>query len=1128
MDFSLHDFIPCYPDQNDKDIQTKLTYKKEFLEKAGPIKENVPERGDSYKHQDAFLRFAMAYDYCFVFDETGTGKSCKMLNPIRHYKKFKTSYKKCFIIEKGKSTIEEMKNQIVYKCSREDEFETDLIKMSINNRSRKKNITKEIKKWIHLETYWSFISPVYERNMTDEEITDYYSDSQFYLDEAHNLNDDTDTHEDKIKKYKTIWKIFHLAKRSKFFVFTATPAVNEVTEFASIMNLLLPLDMQMPLSWDYRKVTLKQMEPFFRGRVTFIRSLDTGAVPFFVGEKFNKIYEIEVPDENFEVEPYFVGQQQPNIPMKKISVKSDLIIYPTYMEDIQKESYRKQMITKNNEVFWFALRQISISVFPDGSYGGSFPRDKTSGKSNEITGLGKYIISPNKDEYSTKPELLKFMKNLNQLNKISCKISEMLKIEEENDYCSYVYCDFVAGGGSIFISQCFEANGYEKFSENDSLFFDNKLNTKFPKKKRYAILTHDSAESKRSSLMELWNSKENVKGEYIKVFITSPTGKEGINLSHSLRCHIINASWNSASTYQAISRILRATSYVHVIEFFKQEYLQKMNQALKIGNNKDFEKYKELSENVKIEIKIYKHVAIYQDEETIDSIDLKIYQDAEIKNIYIQRLMRMAEQCSVDALLNYERNTFNNKIENSVQCRYQSCKYQLSNVINFPNENEIDYSTYDILYSDKEVNEIVNNISNILIEKSFLTLKEIVDAGKYRVKMIYMAIDKILKDKKKIRNRYGYNSYINFNDNTLYLQKNYPSQGNNVLFNSNHLFYCEKISFKDMVKIKQEPKQNEIINKLKSIDNFDNTGQNYFNVLLSSLNINNKVQLLENAIISAIVSKDKKITLNKFDSEILGKYTVFFMKILEPWRDIEYVTNLYKTKNVNDKYSLSKMLESKIGKEEEKDKNGNKNINVFVHFLYSLTESGDYNYNVTANFFNASGKIRILVMDEISTWRDATKYEEPVYRQILQQKNENYYQPFTKYEVYGILLHGDKFSLYDKTLDHTAEHQENNLSLKQKGKICKSWGKDKLINILYREGIYPDEIKNIDTTNISEENMINYLIEKKYSKDKKMMQKLSYENIKYLYKWYISNISNTNICNFLQNYLDENGKLLKV
>ena len=84
-------------------------------------------------------------------------------------------------------------------------------------------------------------------------------------------------------------------KRSKIILGTATPMINDVNEIAPLMNLLLPADQQMPTNWNYENVSLDQLEPFFRGKVSYVRGLDTGAQVIYEGSKMNKSYTIQIP-----------------------------------------------------------------------------------------------------------------------------------------------------------------------------------------------------------------------------------------------------------------------------------------------------------------------------------------------------------------------------------------------------------------------------------------------------------------------------------------------------------------------------------------------------------------------------------------------------------------------------------------------------------------------------------------------------------------------------------------------------------------------------------------------------------------------------------------------------------------
>jgi hypothetical protein len=1167
MSVFFEEFIPVYPSQDDKDIQWLITKKQEFLEKRAKIKESQPKRGETYLHQDFFLRYMIPYDRIFLMHETGTGKSCTMLTVARHYRKYHANYKRVFIIEKGPSTINDMKNQITTRCSAENEFETEVVRRSIDDKTRRRNINMEIRKWISLETYKSFISPVLKYNLTDEQISEYYSDSIFFLDEAQNLRnaDENNTKDELETIYAITWKIFHLAKRSKICIASATLSVNDVNEFPLLFNLILPEDHQMPLDWDYKKVVLSQVEPFFRGRITFVRGLDTGAVPKYMGVELDKIFSVDLPDDNWIAPPYVEGEKQPEPPMVKRNIKSQMVVYPSYIEkdSIQyyayEEALKKEKGDEEDEdivtyayaddnkkqVFWFGLRQASLFVFPDGSYGGRFPR--MTKKIKATKGLGKYVKSVTADNYQTTDELYEYLTDPEMLKELSSKYSAVFDIEMANEGCSFIYTDFVSGGGAILVGQCFEARGIEKFNETSSVFeyfYDEetkrskkRIKPSFKKKKRYALFLSDIKDSKRDAMMELWNSDENCDGEYICKFITSPTGKEGINVNHVLRGQIMTSNWTIASWHQAVSRFLRATSHSYLITRKAKKYEDIAKEYFMKGNEEKYREYMEKSKNVRIEVEIYNHVAIFDDGIEEHSIDTYIYEQAEVKNIYIQRLMRFAEQCSVDAMLNYERNVREGDKDYSITCRYQKCKYEPATAKRLPTDKEIDYSTYDILYSGKLIDEIISYIISIVKNKGFIYMTEILKINLYKNKYVYMAINKIIDEKTSIKDRFGYKQFLYFNGGAIFMQRDFPFYGDNILdtdiysaYNRPDLYASQNMDFDTLLTIKQNPEQEKIIESIKNIENFtDEYNLVKFNLLLSKLNINTKVSLFENAIINLILHEESVL-----DREIYERFQGFITKVYEPWEDIEMVVNVLKDRP---KIEMSKLMNSNIIKnlhfkgpnKNGKDDKGKNVPYVYIHSLYS-SEIGSTNYRITSNFKNANGRIRLLHDYEEGElrWRDANLYEFPVYNNILKNKINEHFKACEKEDICGTVLQDGTFRLKDKTLKNKSRSGNEDKSLENNGRKCVSWEKNRLINILYRENLMPDDIVDLELPFESRDEIIDYLLEVKYTKDEEELISLTDDELEFIAKWYQSEANNGYICNLLKAHLNSQGRLLVI
>ena len=79
-----------------------------------------------------------------------------------------------------------------------------------------------------------------------------------------------------------------MVKPRKVILSSATPMINSPNELPGRLNLILPEDNQMP-EMDFKTVSLQTVEPYFRGLISYVRSLETGAVPVYQGEVIKKL-----------------------------------------------------------------------------------------------------------------------------------------------------------------------------------------------------------------------------------------------------------------------------------------------------------------------------------------------------------------------------------------------------------------------------------------------------------------------------------------------------------------------------------------------------------------------------------------------------------------------------------------------------------------------------------------------------------------------------------------------------------------------------------------------------------------------------------------------------------------------
>jgi hypothetical protein len=411
----LSDMLESYPPAMTPGFQTLITAKKEFSElTADPYERLPPGRGQYFKHQIFAHRFLRAYDDFISLSEPGVGKSCQILGFAEYaHKELEKAkidpstanekvahFRRVIVLVKGPTQKNEFRNQLVCKCS-DGRYETSTVKKSKTETVQKTNITLEIKKAGYaVSTYTSFAHRVAKQYPTDADnarLADDFSDTIFWIDEAHNLLSDptapANLKKEKQQTFLTIWRVLHLALRSKRIISTATPMINDENEMGGLLNLILPLDGMIPTSYNYRTAppndirvlfpglalanppidhrtaspeqmspyfrgqipqdynfktaTLEDLEPFLRGRIGFIRAANTSGVPIEQGIPQREEYEVN-----------------------GVRYQSQLVIYATSMSQHQSDGYliSKQIIRGRDDLFG-AERQASNFVFPDGYWG---------------------------------------------------------------------------------------------------------------------------------------------------------------------------------------------------------------------------------------------------------------------------------------------------------------------------------------------------------------------------------------------------------------------------------------------------------------------------------------------------------------------------------------------------------------------------------------------------------------------------------------------------------------------------------------------------------------------------------------------------------------------------------------
>lgn len=1169
----MEEFLVDYPSVDLPDIQNRLTFKKEFIELASSKVEAFPESGGLFKSQELFLRIMTAYDRVLNIAETGTGKTCSVVSVAEYYDAHREHIKHVYVLQKP-STIQDFKNQILCKCTG-TKYQTDIVKNANRDSTRKSNVTREIGKWYTILSYQDFATRIKNSHYSDPEIIDKYSGCIFVVDEAHNLRNSDDKKSDKqniSETYNTIHHVFQIIKRSKIMISTATPMINEVREIPRIANLALPPDRQMDLNWDYSKITMEQLELFLRGHVFFVRALDTGAVSEYQGQIVTSADRyIQVPDPEFKISPEQLLAEgktrliEPRLINKQFP--SQAKVFPTQMGRVQNAVYRQLMHAPGVEIkeedeaddiagsggfvkerFHLNKRQVACFVYPDGTYGGKFSRK--GGNTNG--GIGKYVESKGENDYEMKSEFKTYLADLNNMATLSGKYASIVNTEMTNSGCGFCYVDYVYGSGAIMLGMCFEAQGFTRFDERSSVFIasgierrsvcptsdsNRKIKSIFDKRPRYALLTSDTPNTIIDAMLELFNSKENANGEYIKVIIVSPVARDGINIFNVVRGHLVTPGWHPSGMHQALSRFMRADSHISIIKMYKEYYLS-------IGRN----------EEPRVPVKIYIHTAFSPDADIPQTIDLNLVLHSELKNIMIHRIMRMLKQIDIGCRINYERNVrpaiydANNQylsgdIDGSEQCDYDICRYTCSTCNVLPTEEQIDYTTYDAKYADIVVKKVCKDIIDLIKIQGTVTFDKLKELwiGKYREKFIYMAIDYLLTDKQMIIDRYGLGCYIHTDGYNIYTQREFPT-GSTVAHSDQELsIYGEQLIavkntvFEKIVNIRQQPNQEAIINKIINLPSIvTNDEKLAYDGLLEKLVTTFKVMLLESAIINYISDRGYIPYVNT----TVERFKAYIYHTFEPWEDLIYASEMLSSgKKFSKAPSANKtLIKSKYAFKGEPaegsiDNQGRKVERVYFHTLYSANIDRT-EYAVTANYRNAHGRIRVYKKSfPKQEFRDTDDSENLVYGEMAQFKIRaimDYYQQFKYYGEFNQTNNTFRIGMGSNYHPEGAG-QGSSFSNKYTGKVCRFWEMEYLYDILVHERIEIPSVAQVGNNLIANnrEDLIRSLqrLSKIYPNNMGMLVYLDDAQLNLLYRWHNANMSKDMICPMIYKHFLATNKI---
>ena len=148
-----------------------------------------------------------------------------------------------------------------------------------------------------------------------------------------------------------------------------------------------------------------------------------------------------------------------------------------------------------------------------------------------------------------------------------------------------------------------------------------------------------------------------------------------------------------------------------------------------------------------------------------------MYNICEKKDISIKNVERLVKEIAFDCALFYKRNRAFGTIDNTRECEYQQCEYRCDGI----NNVDVDYSTFELYYADEVLQNSINLIRKLFRIKNAYTIKSLINimrSERFNMFEIVTALRKVISNNLTIINFYGFDNYLRYENNILFLVDN--------------------------------------------------------------------------------------------------------------------------------------------------------------------------------------------------------------------------------------------------------------------------------------------------------------------------------------------------------------------
>ena len=727
----LSDFIPQYPDISSDDFYQQIYRKKEFYDLRAK-QEPEEKTGPFFHHQEIVARFIShwtLYPSLFLIHDTGTGKSgsaTAVFDGLIHYRpNLKTLY-----LSNNDTLLENFKTEILRRSPYLQQKWKALDSPPDANHfvGQRNRLLREC----HLSfyTYSKFASLLLKgRTPFIKE----FQNSLIILDEVHHLIvHELEKGKSTTTDYHEIHAFLHGIQHKKLLLMTATPMRNSPREIAPLLNLVLPLHQQLPISEAFEN------EYFTRNTQSILPSLEWKPS---MEQRFQHTVKgyVSVVKKKVDVRVRYAGITY--LPMKHFPLALHVMsTHQTngYAAAFEKDTESAAGKKKVDASFYSRSVQASLMVFPDGSYG--------------IKNTQKYIRQGNFSPLFWKESLLSQAKTpeemLARIETMSTTYAHILRqILKKPNTLFYVYGDKINGSGIwacvLLLLRCF------KFS-----LVKSARNFDWDRPARRCIFLNDTATKTTKTdiprLIDTFNDPRNRFGDYIQVIFGTDKTREGITLKNIGSIHIVSPDWNFGKIYQAMGRGIRLLSHKDLgkdaevtISFHCAVPSKDMSTSINLLNDMDSatptEEEEEEEEAVPppalleadpdqeeeeeqeqddddnwlddsdVEEQVEENSVVVSPRQLGQSIDYYKYIRSELRDYNIKLVEYALLTSAVDCQLNYANNVDPLGGDGSAACMYRPCDYRCEG-IEETTPLALDTSTFNLYYVRPSVSRVMEMI----------------------------------------------------------------------------------------------------------------------------------------------------------------------------------------------------------------------------------------------------------------------------------------------------------------------------------------------------------------------------------------------------------------------------------